>query len=120
MLLIGVPIFHSLSSASAVTSRVAGLLKVYRGIKDPSITPALQLRAFLAFALSSLDYLMQGVLLRSLDLRAAQVIVNKAHRAPLEPPSGLIYPSSNYPSPKGEPAPPTSARGPPSSWPGPT
>ena len=65
---------------------MAKLRKVYRRVKDPALPPSLQLRAFRAYALGSLDYVLQGVLISEPDLKVAQVTVNKAHRAALGAP----------------------------------
>ena len=85
-LLLNVPILHSLPVQSALEHQVAKLRKVYRRVKDPALPPSLQLRAFRAYALGSLDYVLQGVLIGEPDLKAAQVTVNKAHRAALGAP----------------------------------
>ena len=69
LLLVGVPILHSLPMSAALEPQVSKLRKVYQRIKDPGVAPALQLKAFRAYALGSLDYLMQGVLIRPEDLR---------------------------------------------------
>ena len=66
-LLVSVPILHSLPVTPALAPRLTKLRKVYKRIKDLAIVPALQLRVFQAYALSSLDYLMQGVLIRQKD-----------------------------------------------------
>jgi hypothetical protein len=84
--LLGVPVLHSFSSAPAVAGRLVKMRKVYSRVKDAALAPALQLRAFRAYALSSIDYLMQGVLLGAPELQAAQVLANKAHRASLGAP----------------------------------
>ena len=69
--LVGVPILHSLPMSSALEPRVSKLRKVYPRIKDPDVTPAIQLKAFRAYAIGSLDYLMQGVPICPEDLKAA-------------------------------------------------
>ena len=72
--------------SAALEPRVSKLRKVYPRSKDPDVAPPLQPKAFRAYAIGSLDNLMQGVLIRLEDLKAAQVTVNKAHRAALGAP----------------------------------
>ena len=85
-LLLNVPILHSLPVQSALGPRVAKMRRVYQRVRDPALPPSLQMRAFRAFALGSLDYVLQSVLISEHDLKGAQVTVNNAHRVALGAP----------------------------------